>query len=513
MKSIRQYGEVMDRMEQDPSCKQEVMAKAARPRIAVSRRGVMAGTAVAAVLLALNIGAGGYFLHKAAEDSLAEVQTSEVTEVTEATTAADSAAEQTVTTAKAQKSAGGTTVGTTEKAAVQTRTETAASAKQNAAEKTTAAETPAAQEQPKQTTAKSAETVTPRGGKLTYSLIPADRSYETTGSNQKAPVVFHVKPGEQIKVQLMVQNDPGVSEFFVPYNMSKFDYLSVTGSPYYQITASETGLLEAVGDDNRGLYISGTEGHAKTPDFSVLAECTLIAPSNSGHYLIQEQDSNNQRGIAYDAQQSPVFCDVFGAEVIVDADDAADGTAGMLADPEQTEGLTVYIEPVTAHAGQKNVAVNVCVKGGDPYVNGGLMLGYDPALKSLLFDRSTMESAGKTEFDRIGIGLDGTLLEHAPLLRSSVAFDESILVFFNNYAGSSDGDGTEMIYNGASESDAVIREDGVLFKLYFDMPEECGRYRVFSYYATLFGEDQGNPDEAPVQHAETFIPGDITVIP
>ena len=526
MKSMKQYGKVMDRMQQDPSCKQDVLAKAGRTRIAVSRRSIITGTAVAAALLVLNVGVGGYFLNRAAEDSIAAVsETAEVTELIAETTAAAVSTEQTVTVtaAKTQKSDGkqkvtGTNAKTQKSDGKQTITEAAAqTAAQTVTEaavqrQNTAATTVTTKAQPKQTTTSAA--VTPqKKGKLTYSLIPADKPYETNGENQKAPVVCHVKPGEQVKMQLTVQNDPGVTEFYVPFNISKFDYLSVTGSPYYRISTSSQGLLEAVGDDNRGLYISGNgTGGVRPSDHAVLAECTLIAPSNPGHYLIREQDSNNQRGIAFDVRQSPVFCDVFGIEVIVDADEAAESTAQMLADPEQMDGLTVYIEPVIAHAGQKNVPVNVCIKGADPYVSGGLMLGYDPALKSLLFDRGRMEDTGKTEFDKIGVSVDGTLLEHAPLINSTVSFDESILVFFNNYFARS-ADGTEMIYNGASESDALIREDGVLLRLCFDVPEECGHYRIFAYYANLSGESGGNPEDAPVQHSDNFIPGEITVIP
>ncbi|MBP0966439.1 MAG: hypothetical protein J5722_02290, partial [Oscillospiraceae bacterium] len=68
MKRIQQYCSVADRLKQDPACKQEVLARASRSKISVSRRGMITGTAVAALLLALNIG-GGYVLHRSAEES------------------------------------------------------------------------------------------------------------------------------------------------------------------------------------------------------------------------------------------------------------------------------------------------------------------------------------------------------------------------------------------------------------------------------------------------------------
>lgn len=61
MKRIRQYCNVVNRMKHNPACREEVLSMAARKKIRISGRGAAAGTAVAAVLLALNIG-GGYLL-------------------------------------------------------------------------------------------------------------------------------------------------------------------------------------------------------------------------------------------------------------------------------------------------------------------------------------------------------------------------------------------------------------------------------------------------------------------
>lgn len=61
MKRIQQYCNVVNRMRHNPACREEVLYMATRKEIRISRRGAAAGTAVAAALLALNIG-GGYLL-------------------------------------------------------------------------------------------------------------------------------------------------------------------------------------------------------------------------------------------------------------------------------------------------------------------------------------------------------------------------------------------------------------------------------------------------------------------
>ena len=60
MKQIQQYCSAMDKIKHDPACKQEVLNMAQRNQIHMTKRsGKIAGTAIAAALLAANIG-GGY---------------------------------------------------------------------------------------------------------------------------------------------------------------------------------------------------------------------------------------------------------------------------------------------------------------------------------------------------------------------------------------------------------------------------------------------------------------------
>ena len=61
MKRIQQYCNVVNRIKHDPACREEVLHMATRKEIRVTKRGAAMGTAVAAALVALNIG-GGYLL-------------------------------------------------------------------------------------------------------------------------------------------------------------------------------------------------------------------------------------------------------------------------------------------------------------------------------------------------------------------------------------------------------------------------------------------------------------------
>ncbi len=540
MKTIQQYCDVVDRMKQDPACKQAVLEKARRSRISLTKRGTVTGSAAAAALIALNIGIGGYILHRAADDSMSEnSQTIEVTETVQTTVSAEITAVQTVTTAKPQKLSGEKTVTVT---AADTDRETL-TVPQTAAEPAAQTAAPAVTEpaaqttaQPKQDPVPPAAEVKPKTDRLSYMLVPADRSYTFSWEEAEEPVVMHVRPGEQFKLQLRVWNDPGVASFRVPYNMSECDLLSGTGSQYYTGTFFSAGVHDTYNCMDRFLCFEGTgDGSNGAPDGAAAAECTLIAPSVPGSYLIREYVSPEDytinrlsdgttvkvhlNHVYADAEQTQkVYYTVSGVKVIVDEDASAPfGKEGALADPEAAEGLTLYIELVTARAGQKNVPVNICVKGSGsaPFASGSMLLCCDPALKPLVYDSETMPGVTAFDYDMVGIRVEGTLLEHAPQISSSKMPGIGVHLGFNNYMSSGLGPSGRagIISNGTSQADAAITEDGVLLTVCFDMPEECGTYRIFWDYANFGGGTREEPGCLPDQTVHSFIPGNITVIP
>ncbi len=522
------------RFRQIPSGEEDTMKQSDQQEKSVfrmTRRGVATGSAVAAALLALNVGIGGFMLHKSADDSVstAESEVVEMTEVTAETTAAETETEETAATAAETKSAAKQNeVKSTAKKTADSKT--AAAPKQAANTQEAAAEPPAQQTPAQQIPAAPAKAETPKSTKLTYSLIPSDKAYETNGTNEKAPVVCHVKPGEQFKMKLIVQNDPGVASFNASYKMEKMNLLTGTGSQYYNGEVNSYLLAEEHACDDRVLNIGGTgDGSTKVPDGAALGECTLIAPSQPGRYVIQEyitktysvevDEEGNEHIIPVyhvyaDADYTEhIDCDIIGAEIIVDEGEAA---SGYLVDPETLEGPVIYFEPVTAHAGQKNLPVNVCIKGADPFVSGHIALGYDPALKSKLFDHDTMDGIeGLSESSRLGISVEGTLLKDAMRLNSSAMYGSLIHVFFNNYCESGyDEEGLPTIfYRCENQADAAVSGDGVLLTLYFDMPETCGTYRIFAYDSSVDDGTEKAAEAFPSQRIQSYIPCDIKVIP
>lgn len=513
MKTIQQYCDVVDRMKQDPACKQAVLEKARRPRISLTKRGMVTGSAVAAALIALNIGIGGHILHRAADDSMtADSQTIEVTEAVQTTASAEITAVQTVTTAKPQKHSGEKAVTVTaadsdSETRTTSRTETAAAVTDQAT----------AQTQPKQDAVPPAAAAETKSDSVQFSLIPADRPYEVNAGNAAAPIICHIKPSELVRLKLTVRNDPGMSRFFVCYNIRTFDTaLMAQVAPEYKdmisICGSWSGELEDDRDISFGSYPIDGWNVAALPDDTVLAETVLLAPSKPGRYVIQDDGQfGHSEVLKKDSQeigqQSPVCCEVSGIEFIVDEEDyasAADET--WLIDPERKEGPVCCIEQTVAHAGQKNIQVNMWVRGAEPFESGWVSFGYDPALRLREYDAETRDALGLSEDERtaLDVAAEGTLLEHAPHLVSVMGYPGYAEVSFDNFR--------EITRNGKIYSDQdewIIREDGVLFRLCFDAPEECGRYRIYVRDASF----SGLPDECPYQCARNCLCGEIIVVP
>ena len=250
MNQMRHYCSATDKLRHDPACKEEIMTMARQEKIHFSKRGVLTGTAAAAVLLAVNIGVGTFLYseHKAlnsASNETAEVSdfdlqikeeplqttTAAVQTVTETTAAAaKEKTEKTVTTKKDTKETGTTT--TAKKDGKQAAVTTAAgnSGSQNAATTAAPKATTAA---PKTTTAKrttttaklttttarqttAAPTTTtavqkpPVTDRLIYNLVPGGKTGWTPAyENDLANNVYRAQPGEEIRVDVTVKNDPG----------------------------------------------------------------------------------------------------------------------------------------------------------------------------------------------------------------------------------------------------------------------------------------------------------------
>ncbi len=484
--------------------------------IRMTKRGMITGSAVAAVLLVLNIGLGGYLIsgskHK---DELLSTINEEIP-VTEAETVPNTTA---TTGTGTQLSSATVTALSTKTTAAKTAAVQSGTKKQIGTEtavKTTAVQTAATAGTTEETLAKTAGTTvstaakttvqttapTPKSTAFEYAMVPADKPYETVSGKP----VCHVKPGEQIRLNLIVQNDRGAVSVHLSYNISKFNMLTATANPDYRGRVLPYLNVAVPGNDDRTLVFNGDNSDGTLlPNGTVLATYTLIAPTEPGRYSIQGEAST-----LLDAEEHNISCQLSGSEIIVDADSSIPQDAAVrLVDTETVSSPSVCLEPVTAHAGQKNVPVNVRILGCSGFVSGHIMFGYDSALKHLLYECDSPTELTKNERGRLGIGTNGTLLEHAPRMDASVSAGKLINVFFNNYRGY-DYDRYCYVYNTETAEDARISGDGILFTMYFDMPEECGRYRIYAIQGNV---DGAAPECAEWQDIDTFIPCEIVVVP
>ena len=484
--------------------------------IRMTKRGMITGSAVAAVLLVLNIGLGGYLLSgsKHQDELLStineEIPVSEVETVpnTTATTGTGTQLSSATVTALSTKTTAAKTAAVQSGTKKQTGTETAA--------KTTAVQTAATAGTTGEPLANTAGTTVSTAAKTTvqttapipkstafeYAMVPADKPYETISGKP----VCHVKPGGQIKLNLIVQNDRGAASVHLSYNISKFNMLTATANPDYSGRVIPYRNVAEPGNDDRTVVFNGINSDGtRLPDGTVLATYTLIAPTEPGRYSIQGEEST-----LLDAEENTISCQLSGTEIIVDTDSSIPQDAAVwLVDPETVSSPAVCMEPVTAHAGQKNVPVDVRIPGCSGFVSGHIMFGYDSALKPLMYECDTPTELTQNERDRLGIRTDGTLLEHAPGVNAAVIAGKLINVSFNNYM-CYDFDRLCYVYNGETAEDVRISDDGILITMYFDMPEECGRYRIYAIQGNV---DGAAPACAERQDINTFIPCEIVVVP
>ena len=477
--------------------------------IRMRKRGMITGSAVAAVLLALNIG-GGYLLSRSrAGDDLLSV-TSEECVVSEAETLPETtvtvsgtelaattvrASEQyTITTANAttaasergsqttEKPAAGQTApsgtGTAENTTAKMTAKTSANTSEKTTAKTTADTTAKNTAKPVQTTTAPPETDTAE-----YMLIPADRPYEVIDGE----AVCHAKPSEQIKMMLQVENGRGSTFFYVPFNISKFDYLPDPNTMYCNIGGTGNGMwLENC--DDRILTFRGMESEVSAVPFNgCLTDFKLLAPAKPGRYVLREcgAESDLARDPSDDSK-------VTGITVIVDEEDLSAVTkTSFPVKPDTAEGLTFFFMPTVAHAGEKNVPVDVLIQGNGPFEAGELKILFDSALKPV------------TDAEQLVLRTEGTLLAHAPEISGTAQGGELEVTFNNRWKKTDEG------YESSDRYNTVIRGDGELFTLYFDMPEECGRYRLNAWYGSLDGYTVG----CDYQSKQGDLPGEIVVVP
>ena len=506
MKRIQQYCSVVDRLKQDPSCKQEVLARASRKKISVSRRGMITGTAVAAVLLALNIG-GGYMLHQSAEESgTVTSETSEelVTAVMTSTTAPGTDITAVVTKVVTDHSAVTKTVTDRQTNTVTTgrqteQTGTTVPVKTTARPETTAVQTTAVQTTAAQTTETTAQilsttsaqtttvpektnaaAVTPEAGtaqRAVFDLHPLSRDYRKAEELGLANNVYYAEPGESFMMEFGVRNDPGITNMDLRLTVSPDLGLS---NLWPGIEYSEYGKLQQLGTSL--YYVNTNPEKQEAKPIASVAIITVTVPEEPGRYTIKP-DPSYSNGMYLDPEWgSPAGYVFYGLDIIVGADGTLPAAAEPFTDqtkrtapsadqtdPERTKyhfgDIQFRYEMAEAQPGEKNVPVRFYLEKNTGFA-GAMLKVYDAwGLKP---------SMEVTDSGYEKVKLDDSDLFGAVQASYNESDMETTIVF-------------------STEDGLETTQVGWVFTLYFDVSDrvKSGQHLVFDLYPIMICDTNG----------------------
>ena len=419
MERIQQYCSVTDRLEQDPACKEEVLKMALQPKIHMTKRGMITGSAVAAALLALNIGIGGYLyaqnkareeLLSVANDELSVAEADDLPETTAAVTGTSlSAAAETVrltaTTVKATFAAAQISTQKTTKTAAASQT-----AEKPAAGQTASAGTDTTVRTTAHTTAKTtaepdaAFVPAEQNGEIIYRIIPTDRDY-TDGTENEELNSCHVECGEILTVKMTVENTPAAAAGKFWISCDGAEVLSVQKGSAYPDAAETLSMLPDSSTDiaNQIDYRYRNSQPVQAPDGAAVFYATLKMPEHDSIVWISDVAADSNIFADPTRIQSFSFRN-YGLEICV-----GDGGEDALYLAEDSDFVPYYpvsrdgrlnkskldavestdstdrdfwfeVGNVQAHAGDKNVAVPVIVHGNIGFSAGGFSFFCDSAL-------------------------------------------------------------------------------------------------------------------------------------
>lgn len=557
MKRIQQYCSVTDRLKQDPACKEEVLKLALQPKIHMTKRGMITGSAVAAALLALNIGIGGYLLagNRAGDELLSaaneEVSVAEADVLPETTvtgTSLSAAAETvrlTASTAKATSAAAqSSTQKTTKTAAASQSTEKPAAGQTASAGTDTTVRTTA--HTTAKTTAEPDAAFVPaeQNGEVIYRIIPTDRNY-TDGTENEELNSCHAEYGETLTVKMTVENMPAAAAGNLRISCQGAEVLGVQKGAAYP-DAAET--LD-ISDSAFGGFTTQIDYHyrnslpVQAADGTAVFYVTLKMPEFDNNIWIIPDNNYNLEMFFADADMNyPFRYGCYGLKICVgeggktfppmppfkeendvspDADDEAafaepfspvhlypayyeDKPESIESADSTDRDFWFEVGNVQAHAGDKNVAVPVIVHGNTGFSSGGFLFPCDPAL-SLSPDPEfdpDKDSANKN------VRAESTKLMKACLMSVTTPVSDPNFAFIGF----------------ASAKNTV--SDGTAFILYYDVPEDAAAGSTYQIRMKVYNlekhsdeaEDLQKPyyeriESQSIQNQAGYVSGGITIVP
>ena len=229
-------------------------------------------------------------------------------------------------------------------------------------------------------------------GMLTYSLIPSAKSdWLSAEEYGLANNVYRGVPGERLDIDVVVKRDPGISAFNMMFEGS-LTWFDLEQGDAYDFSLAEFNLYETNG---KGIlnYIRSTNSIA--PDDSTVCVYSVRVPSNPGRYTVSM--NGDFVSIQPDGSDLPLDYVCYGLDILVGDEPVPEQAEPQIYDSnistvfgspvydnprDAFSNLAFQAEPVTAHAGEKNVPVHLRVSNsGSGFVSGRVKLNIAPELR------------------------------------------------------------------------------------------------------------------------------------
>lgn len=146
----------------------------------------------------------------------------------------------------------------------------------------------------------------------------------------------------------------------------------------------------------------------------------------------------------------------------------------------QSKEMTMYVEPVSAHAGDKSVPVSVSVKNNRGFAATGVQLFYDPALKPVKTGETSQISA--IPFAKYQLGE-----QYKDFMSTCMVGEEKHIVAFSAMH---------------TENCTV---DGTLFTVYFDIPDDAKAGTQYAFQCNVDSMTDSTQQKMEIQTENAFL--------
>ena len=316
---------------------------------------------------------------------------------------------------------------------------------------------------------------------LTFNLIPGDKAdWISASENGLAHNVYRAQPGEEVRVDLTIKNDPGLCNFEIGLSFAALELLRYEDGDAYKGQYDQDYYDFNKQYDENALHLYGRGENMVAADDSVIRSFYFKVPEQCGQYTIKPRAANPLDRITHkdengdQVEPSYIF---YGLDVIVGDDVPMPDAATPVdyhADERKKYGedtdnpyyvelaqlhysdlseigdkTAIYVENTTAHAGDKNVPVRVCIKNNP---------GFDFAAFRIIPN------------ERLSIKKEGTKDSKNIVVKVEPALNDAIF---------SGRESPYPLWGFSFLSLDAITADGTMFTFYVDIPDDAAVGKEF----------------------------------